>query len=453
MATDSDDDGIGTLTGPGGAEIADQTPEGTTWDTAETFTFDVSSGIHVDSNTDSTLVAAIDAGETLSYDGKVKEDTYYWLRYEDPTTGQTLFVPYGSITPFEYYGTDSNPGDPVYSSPAETTTTIIEDLKISGAKYRLLGLPSGQAVQKCFITPDNTAYAIQINQAKKTNYNDYVTRGTVNSSNNTINFESKHMTLERFGHCQTLDAYEHNGKSYLWIATDGKNTDNERDASGNYIHWDTQLGRLEYDTTKPVSSFKKVTRLSELIRANRNGKDVGTLRRAESAVSADGHTLLIMAITTKDEVYFTYYDFDKLNDVLDQYDGATTNFVSCKDEKIKSLAHDWGTSFKLATMLKSSHSIQGLAFDTAKGSDNTYRPNNIFISSGGQNKGAYIARASWGGTFQQKPVAPAGQTKNWTKGPVEIEGLQLSGGEINVTVTGHFKPNKSYVYSFPKSQF
>ncbi|EEI72646.1 metallophosphoesterase family protein [Lentilactobacillus hilgardii] len=112
--------GLGTLTGQDGANVANQTPDGTSLAIDGSFTFDIPMAAHKDSTAESSVVGPIDAGTTLNYNGKVKDDNYYWLRYEDVSTGNTLYAPYASIDPFQYYGTDSNPGDPVYASGTGT---------------------------------------------------------------------------------------------------------------------------------------------------------------------------------------------------------------------------------------------------------------------------------------------------------------------------------------------
>ncbi|QHB53164.1 hypothetical protein GQR93_13680 [Lentilactobacillus hilgardii] len=131
--------GLGTLTGQDGANVANQTPDGTSLAIDGSFTFDIPMAAHKDSTAESSVVGPIDAGTTLNYNGKVKDDNYYWLRYEDVSTGNTLYAPYASIDPFQYYGTDSNPGDPVYSSvqtgtgsgstdPSQSTLDFVADL-------------------------------------------------------------------------------------------------------------------------------------------------------------------------------------------------------------------------------------------------------------------------------------------------------------------------------------
>lgn len=228
-----------------------------------------------------------------------------------------------------------------------------------------------------------------------------------------------------------------------WIGLDGKDTEKK----GEY-YWGTQLGRIKYTPGQTISSYTEVTRLANLIAANSTGTDVGTLKRVESTVSEDSSVMLVMAVTTDNKVYFTYYDFQQLNALLDQKDSDTSHFLSCKDSTdVQALAHDWGSSLDLKTMLPLSTSIQGLAIDSSQG---------VYISSGAAKKGAYIAKASWGGSFNQQSVSPSGET-GWdasATSQVEIEGLQLYYGDVDAAVTKHLDSgDKSYIYSFPETQF
>ncbi|MCV3741250.1 class III bacteriocin [Lentilactobacillus hilgardii] len=307
------------------------------------------------------------------------------------------------------------------------------------------------SVLQCFTVFDNSAYVLQIDQSGDSPQLDnvYIARGTVDQSQGTVTFESDYMTLEGFGHCQSLDFYQYNNQVYLWIGLDGKQTDN-----GHY--WGTQLGRIQYTPGQTISSYTDVTRLSNLIAANQNGQDVGTLKRVESTVSEDSSKMVVMDITTDDKVYFTYYDFQQLNALLDQKDNVTPHYLSCETEdSVKALAHDWGSPFQLSDMLSSSQSVQGLAIDSS---------NNVYISSGSKDTDSYIAKGAWGASYfnQQAVSSPSEDASQWSAGAgiIEIEGLQLYYGNVDATVTKHLhgdssteKEDKSYIYSFPETQF
>ncbi|MCV3741241.1 class III bacteriocin [Lentilactobacillus hilgardii] len=455
---------------------AQNTSDGYTLNESGQYTFNTKCKVRYSPDMNADGVATVNSGDTFNYDGKEKYGDHFWL-FQNQSSGMTEYVPYANITKGTYFGTDSNSDDPIQSSSTGTgsgsdtgtgsgsgsgdtgsgSTTTSTDPDAPGAKFQLLNLPidnaniSGpQAVQKCFTVFDNTAYVIQIDQSKAAEdsnnpNNVYLARGTVDQDAGTVTFESDYMTLQGFGHCQTLDYYQYNNQVYLWIALDGRKTDN-----GNY--WGTQLGRIQYTPGQTISSYTEVTRLANLISANSTGTDVGTLKRVETAVSEDWNSMVVMDITTDNQVYLTYYDFMELNGLMDNHEGT---YLSCKD--ITSLAHDWGSSASLSSLLPQSMSVQGLAMDA---------DHNVYVSSGqaGLNKantdpakdGAWLAKAAWGGTFAQQAIASSSESSSDWSGKdsiVEVEGIQLYYGNVNVTVTKHLSPDKSYIYQFPETQF
>ncbi|MTV83189.1 SH3 domain-containing protein [Secundilactobacillus folii] len=116
---------LGTLTGQQGADVADQTADGTLFNDSGTFTFDEAAAGRAETLMTATHLQSWAIGETVSYTAKVKNDGHYWLRYDN--NGTTYYVPYATISPFRYYGTDSNPGDPVYSQGTTTETGTPRD--------------------------------------------------------------------------------------------------------------------------------------------------------------------------------------------------------------------------------------------------------------------------------------------------------------------------------------
>ncbi|KIO94215.1 cell wall hydrolase [Levilactobacillus brevis] len=111
---------LGSLTGQTGANVADQTPDGTILAMSGSFTFsEAARGRDKTSMTTANKVDSFAIGETVYYNAKVKADGHYWFRYIH-TSGATYYVPYATIAPFRYYGTDSKPGDPVYSQSSTT---------------------------------------------------------------------------------------------------------------------------------------------------------------------------------------------------------------------------------------------------------------------------------------------------------------------------------------------
>lgn len=110
---------LGSLTGQAGADVADQTPDGTTLTESGQFTFSEPAAGRASTDMDAAHLDSWSIGETVYYNAKIKADGHYWFQYVN-TNGSTYYVPYATISPFRYYGTDANPGDPIM--PQKTTT-------------------------------------------------------------------------------------------------------------------------------------------------------------------------------------------------------------------------------------------------------------------------------------------------------------------------------------------
>ncbi|MFC6253755.1 SH3 domain-containing protein [Secundilactobacillus hailunensis] len=113
---------LGSLTGQAGADVADQTPDGTTLTESGQFTFSEPAAGRASTDMDAEHLDSWSVGETVDYNAKIKADGHYWFQYVN-TNGSTYYVPYATISPFRYYGTDTNPGDPVIPQKDTGTTT------------------------------------------------------------------------------------------------------------------------------------------------------------------------------------------------------------------------------------------------------------------------------------------------------------------------------------------
>lgn len=302
-------------------------------------------------------------------------------------------------------------------------------------QYELVNLDSSAAVQKCYINRMEEGigygYALQfIGDDVR------ISRGPIEDEE--IDFSNNdYMTLANFGHCQSLDYYMYNGTPYFWINLNGKLTTSD-------TRWATQVGRIRYQGGSTINSYTDVTRLVWLDHASASGSDIGTLKRVESAVSDDFKNMLVMAISTKDDVQFTHYNFQPLNGILDNIESEGKKFIKCNDAQIKRLATSHSLE-ELSTFLPTDQSVQGIALSNA---------NSIYISSGTRDDTGFrdtlIGKMYWDGThFDQTPIL----NNDWTQSLTEIENLQIFGDELYITVTQHQSPNESYVYRVDKSDF
>lgn len=112
---------LGTLTGQDGANVADQTADGTLYTTTGNFTFSENAAGRANPVMSDSHVASFKSGDVVAYQAKEKNDGHYWLQYVSGSDGNTYFVPYATINPFRYYGTDDTPGDPVYDTSSSNS--------------------------------------------------------------------------------------------------------------------------------------------------------------------------------------------------------------------------------------------------------------------------------------------------------------------------------------------
>ncbi len=88
------------------------TPEGYSIKSAGTFTFNTTCKVRNTPTMAAAGVAVYSSGQSVVYDSKIKNDNHYWLSYVG-ASGERRYVPYANISKGTYFGTDTNPGDPV----------------------------------------------------------------------------------------------------------------------------------------------------------------------------------------------------------------------------------------------------------------------------------------------------------------------------------------------------
>lgn len=282
--------------------------------------------------------------------------------------------------------------DTLYGIPAKKAFTIEN-------------LPVQRAVQKAYVGTSNL-YALQ-------KYGDdlIISRAPITkfSGKAQTAYIADHMTLTGFGHGQTLDWFRHGTNDYFLVAT-----------KPNSAGWATQIGRIKYDSQNPVSGNTAITRLSSINRAQKSGHSIGTLLRAEAAVSTSGKEILILAMAQdldghNTKSVFTRYKLDELNGVLDDQEAAGTNFISAGDDKVTATAIDTMTVSGSLYSNTINGSIQGI--DLSDGAA-------IYISSGNEGEQPAVSKSYW-----QKDISKGKTVDNYywpiSKGLVETEGIQV----------------------------
>ena len=279
-------------------------------------------------------------------------------------------------------------------------------------------MPLNTAVQKSYIG-SSYIYVIQ-----RSGSNSYLSRCLING---TIASHVDHMILTGFGHTQTLEFYSHNYESYFLIGCK---------ANEDYsLKWATQIGRIKYVPGTTVN-YTSIYRFSSLSYANENGTSFGTIKRADAAISSDQNTLFLWAQDTTGEIQYSSYDFDGINDELDDLEQAGgTKYLSF------SLLTDYCYgSFRQSgnNRVLPNGSCQGVEYNNA---------DSIFIIGGNTGETPKIAKMMGSGsTYTYSYLATINH--NSFDNDTETEGIQLKGNNIYFGIYDHDTgSNKIYYIS------
>ncbi|MGF7437889.1 helveticin J family class III bacteriocin [Lentilactobacillus senioris] len=311
--------------------------------------------------------------------------------------------------------------------------------------FTLAGLPVESAVQKVYVGTKNL-YILQ-----RWGLKSYISRAPIEpfaekAQTATV---ADFMIVGDTGHTQSLDWYEHNGKSYFLMGL------KPSESGTNNSHWSTQVGRVEYVAGKEITNNTQVTRISSINHAQESGASIGTLLRCESAVSTSHKEILILAMADdgtghNSHSVLTRYNLEALNKVLDAQEASGTNYISAGDSKVKATA--------ISTMPVSGSLYSHTANGSLQGMDLS-DGGSVYLSSGNQGETPYVSKFAWNGTINKgKPL----YNIYWPDSRlIETEGLQLK-DRLFVTLAYHTKtdPNdsdnktdKNVVYWIDKSNF
>lgn len=267
----------------------------------------------------------------------------------------------------------------------------------------------------------------------------YLSRLTLSSDKKTATFKDQ-MKLTNFGHCQTLEYFEWNGKSYFWMSCkdDGGVYKNENNVP---YYWSLQIARVPYEAGKTYS-YTNFKRLCYINKANASGTAYGTTKRCDAALSSDKNTLLIWSRNTDNQMQFSRYNMTELNTALDN---NSSMYVSCANSQVKAACEATftpaqGTIFANAE----TNSMQGLELNNA---------NRTFIANGPNNQNKYIVKV--GTTGNVLKTIKINNTNLLEGTNTEIEGLQLKGDYVYFGICDHDIQwtGVQYIYSMAKSDF
>ncbi|MCT3393244.1 SH3 domain-containing protein, partial [Lentilactobacillus hilgardii] len=141
---------------------AQNTPDGYSITESGSFTFNTNCRVRSTPEMSDTGLATYDAGQSVNYTGKEKNDDHFWLVYTG-SNGTTHYVPYANIIKGTYFGTDSNSDDPIQASTGDTGSGSGDTGSGSGSTTggSGLGTLTGQdGANVANQTPDGTSLAI-----------------------------------------------------------------------------------------------------------------------------------------------------------------------------------------------------------------------------------------------------------------------------------------------------
>lgn len=291
-------------------------------------------------------------------------------------------------------------------------------------RYTVKGLPIGRAIQKFYIK-DNEIYITQ-----RYNAATYLSRCVIDQESKVANY-ADHMVLENFGHGQTLEYFEHNGKPYFWISCKANEAYNE--------YWAMQIGRLEYQAGKTITNYTKICRFSTLNYANQNGTSIGSVKRVDAALSEDGSKLLLWVQNTSNAIQYSYYDTRVLNSLLDQKEGQSSKYIEFMGNDIlRDACYGSFIHMGVNDRILPNNSQQGLDF----ADDNT-----VYIVGGGIGEQPRLAVMPVNGSSYRYACLGDIHHESFGKNS-EVEGLQLIGDKIYFAICeSDQKKEQQYIFS------
>lgn len=296
-------------------------------------------------------------------------------------------------------------------------------------EYTIVGLPFNVAIQKTYIT-SKYVFALQ-----RVGSDSYLSRCLISGAK--ANYQDC-MILRGFGHTQTLEMFQRNGKEYFWIGCK---------ANEDYDYkWATQLARIQYSPTTEIK-YTDVYRFSSLSYANKNGTSIGAIKRADAALSSNGKKLLLWVQDDTGEIQYSYYNADVLNTKLDTLEkNGGTKYIAFNDSTIKSACYG---SFRQSgnNRVLPNGSCQGVEFNDA---------DNIFIIGGNKNEAPKIAKLTGSGnSYTYSKLVTVTNSVLGVGANIETEGIQLKGNYIYFGIYNHQTGStwKWRIYKILKSAF
>ena len=292
--------------------------------------------------------------------------------------------------------------------------------------YTIKGLPTSRAIQNFYIG------ASYIYVTQRVDNTTYLSRCTI--SGKTATYKDR-MTLQTWGHGETLDFYRYNNKDYFLIGTKGNATDYPDHC------WSTQIARLEYKANTTYDTYTGVKRFTSVKHCTSNGSSIGTAKRVAACVNGD-YTVFRVENTDGDYTY-AFYNTTTLNKLLDNSGNYTSNSSTnyCLDLSDATSAWKYGFTQSGDNRIRPNDSFQGIELSSL---------DSFYICGGGEGETPKIARTNRKGTYTK-------QVSITNVGKHEIEGLQTDRGRLYFLIvadtTAEGKKNGQLIYYVNESVF
>ena len=242
-----------------------------------------------------------------------------------------------------------------------------------------------------------------------------------------INFSAhKQLILKNFGHTQT---WAYAGKKQWFVGCSPKQSEN--------FQFDIELARITFPKHKKIIKNKKS--LPRLINLNAASDEPSTsgIRRSEATISPNRKWLLIATVDNDQNGHFAIYDLNQINSALDEASKKADKSVDLKEIKPLDafhIDHFYGKNYDQL------ESLQGYAIDNHK---NIYISREVKPLTINSTFPREIVKIPWKATDYSNWVHYKINHPSWKKVATELEGLEISGKNINLTVAFH-KRNKTH---------
>lgn len=349
------------------------------------------------------------------------------------------------------------------SVASENTRTIMypqQQINTEGTlEYTVTGLLNNKAVQNFFVG-EKYIYVTQLATLNSDGVeNDiYISRCLKNENTKTATYLN-HMTLYNVGHNQILEAFTRNDKLYLWIGCKsyaGEGMTEQQIQESGIIPYTIQVGRIQYQPNTSISKYSDITRLSNMNWANSSHTSFGYVKRVDAALSSDKTRIIFAVRNSNNDLQYSCFNVEPLNQLLDAKENAASKYVSFKDL-------DLSGHCTFSCVQTSANKI--LPQLSCQGIDLTNVYNSIYLAGGKQHKQTYTYQ---GQTYHYVPqvykliqqngnyVYQSGVTI-WNDefgDMTEIEGVHIVGDDLYFAITGYAnRTTTQYIYSIPKNLF